>query len=1074
MRTKKNTGKVILILLMFFLCISVYSQRKSVHGVVTTVDKKPLPGTTVRTKANGKGVIVDDGGAFSIDAQSNDTLMVSMIGYQTKVVPLGDGLNSTLIITLIPVEDRSLNDIVVTAYGIRRDKNTLPYAAQQISGDEANRGRVNNIATGLSGKVAGLQIIQNNEIGGSVNVVIRGNKSLAGNNQALFVIDGVPVDNTITTSSGEQTGKGGYDYGNAAGDINPDDIASINVLKGAAASALYGSRAANGVVMITTKKGKSGMHITVNSGVTLEKIDKSTFVKYQQEYGAGRSDPYDKDGFLYFDADGDGQKDLVVPTFAPRSWGPAFDPSIEVMGWDAFDPSSPYYHKARPWVAGANGPETFYQTGHVTNNSIYLDGGSDRGSYKLGYSRNDETGVVPNSHILKNIINFDATYNITKRLTVEANANYSKTSGLGRDATGYDANRNVNATFRQYAQTNVDYKEQKDAYFEHEQNVTWNWTDPTTAAGLKPGFYNNVYWNVYQNYEDDYRSRTFGYLSLNYQVTDWLSLLGRVSLDTYDQFEEERVAVGSVGVASYSRTNMNYNERNYDLLATVNKKLSNSFNLNALAGINLRRNTIQAIAQTTSGGLIIPGLYDIANSKGTIPAPVETDDPKAVDGYFAGATITYKDFLTLDGTFRRDRSSTLPSDNYAYNYYAISGSWAFYKNLKSPGISSGKLTANYATVGNDAAWGSIQDVYDQPNPFGSSILFSLPNTKNNNDLKPERTNSKEVGLEMGFLKERLGFSVSYYHTNTIDQIMPVPVSSATGYSTKYINAGNVENHGVEITLNGTPIRTNSFSWDVTVNFSMNRNKVLSLYENSKNLVLGNFQGGVSLNASLGQPYGILEGQTYQMLNGRPLVDTSGLYKLTTSSTNVIGNVNADWIGGITNTFRYKNFSLSFLIDVRKGGDVFSLDMYYGQQSGIYPNSAGLNDLGNPKRDPVSEGGGVILPGVTADGSPNTKRVTITSNTSTVLPPSAFSYDAGFVKLREASLSYHLPEKVLGSAGKYIKGVDFSLIGRNLWILHKNLPYADPEDNLSAGNIQGYQSGAYPAIRNMGLNIKIGF
>ena len=438
--------------------------------------------------------------------------------------------------------------------------------------------------------------------------------------------------------------------------------------------------------------------------------------------------------------------------------------------------------------------------------------------------------------------------------------------------------------------------------------------------------------------------------------------------------------------------------------------------------------------------MIVPNLYSISNSKGTIPAPIETYQPKAVDGYFGGITLSYKEFLSLDGTLRRDKSSTLPADANAYNYYAISGSYLFSYHLpNAKWISSGKVRANYATVGNDAPWGSITDVYDKPNPFGSTLLFSLPPTKNNSNLKPENTISKEVGLEMAFIKNRLGFEASYYHTNTVDQIIPVAVSAGTGYTSKFINAGNIENKGIELSLYGAPVRKNNFNWNMNINYTRNRNEVLSLYNESKNLQLGSFQGGVSLNASIGKPYGELQAISYQMLDGQRIVKDNGLYLLTTTTSNVIGNINPDWIGGMNNSFRYKNLTLSFLIDVRKGGDLFSLDMYYGQASGILPESVGLNDLGNPVRDAVANGGGIILPGVTADGKPNTKRVTITSNNSYVYPQSQFSYDASYVKLREVAFSYSLPKKLIS---KIAKEIELSLIGRNLWLIYKNVPYAD--------------------------------
>jgi outer membrane receptor protein involved in Fe transport len=687
---------------------------------------------------------------------------------------------------------------------------------------------------------------------------------------------------------------------------------------------------------------------------------------------------------------------------------------------------------------------------------------------------------------LKNIVNFGSSYNITDRLTASALVNYSKINGKGRYGTGYSG-RNVNQNFRQWYQTNVDVQEQKDAYFRNQQNITWNWSDPSSAAGLKPIYTDNYYWTVYQNFETDSRSRVYGNVSLDYKATDWLSFLARVSADNYTELQEERIAVGSQGVPFYSRFDRTYNEMNYDLMANVDKQITQSLNLKGLIGTSLRRNSINSMYSTTAGGLIVPGLYSIANSKGTVPASIEAYQPKAVDGYFAGLTLGYNNFLNLDATIRRDRSSTLPVDNNAYNYYAISGSWLFSHHLENATwLSSGKLRVNYATVGNDAPWGSLADVYDQPNPFGSSTLFSLPNTKNNNELKPENTKSKEIGLEVSFLRSRLGLDVTYYHTNTINQIIPVATSYATGYSSKYVNAGNIQNNGVELSLFAIPVKTTNFSWNVNVNWTRNRNKVLELFNESKNLLLGSFQGGVSVNASLGQPYGTIQGKTWNMLDatgkvvpwdgtGPKLVGANGYYSATTTTTNIIGNVNPDWIGGIYNTVRYKNLSLGFLVDMRKGGNVWSLDMYYGAFTGVYEGHeaySGLNDLGKPIRNDLTDGGGLIFDGVTADGKPNTKRVAIDANWPNY-PAAAYSYDASYIKLRELVLSYSLPQTLL-SGVKAIKGIELSVIGRNLWIIHKNLPYADPEENLSAGNIQGMQSGAYPTTRSMGINLKLRF
>ncbi len=1058
--------------LVFVSITTMLAQTRQISGKVTaSEDGSAIPGVSVTVKGSSRGVATGADGSYKIQVSEGAALQFSFVGYKSQTINVG---SQTTINAVLQAEASELNEVVVTALGLTRTKNTLPYAATTVKADEITRVRTGNAMQSLSGKVAGLQITQGNAIGGSTNVVIRGNKSLLGNNQALFVVDGVPVDNSNKNSSNQVTGRGGYDYGNAAADINPDDIETMTVLKGAAATALYGSRASNGVIMITTKKAKKGLGLTINAGLTVGTIDKSTFASYQDQYGAGYSDPYQKDGFLYFDANGDGVKDYVVPTSEDASYGVKFD-NRPVYTWESWDPAGPLYGKTSPWAAAKNTPVTFYETAISNNTNIMLDGANDRGTFKLGYTRNEERGTLPNSLVTKNTVNLGGTYTISNKLTASATANFSIVDGKGRYGSGYSGG-NVNQNFRQWYQTNVDVQAQKDAYFRNNQNITWNWADPSSAAGLKPIYTDNYYWTRYQNYETDTRSRIFGNAFLNYKPTSYLDVLGRITLDTYNEFQEERTAFGSQAVAGYSRYDRAFSETNYDLIATFDKDVMEGLNVKALAGLNLRKSYVRSIFAATNGGLIVPGLYSIANSKGTVAAPSEAYAPREVFGLFGGATLTYKGFLTLDGTFRRDKSSTLPVENNTYNYYSGSASWLFSHHIQDlPWLTSGKLRLNYATVGNDAPWGSIKNVYDQPSPFGSTILFSMPSTQNNPILKPEQTKSQEIGLEMAFMQNRLGFDFTYYKSSTLDQILAAAVSTATGFSSSYVNAGEIQNSGYEVSLYATPVKVGDFSWNINANWTKNTSLVVSLYNGSQNLQIATFQGGVSFNATVGQPYGTIQGKTWNRVNGEKLVGSSGRYSITTTTTNVIGNMNPNWIGGITNTFKYKNLAFSALIDIKNGGNVFSLDQYYGAATGVYPESAGLNDLGNPSRNPVSQGGGVIMPGVTADGAVNTKRVENEYGTFGYAynPAAAFVYDASYVKLREANLTYTLPRAIVNKLGG-IKGVDVSVFGRNLWIIKKYVPYADPEENLSAGNIQGYQSGAYPTTRSIGFNVKLTF
>jgi TonB-linked SusC/RagA family outer membrane protein len=1065
----KKTLSLLTVLMLF--CALAFGQTRAVSGRVTDAQGKAVPFASVTVKGTSVGVAADENGNFTIEAAPNSTLVFSAAGYQAVEVNIKN--QSTVSASLSA--QSSLNEVVVTALGIRRTRNQTPYAAQQVTGEEVSKTRNTNFVQNLSGKVAGLDIRQTNTMGGSTNVIIRGTKSITGNNQALFVVDGVPYSNSNTNTANQRTGRGGYDYGNAAADINPDDIESVTVLKGAAASALYGSQGSNGVILITTKKNARGLGITVNSGVTVGKVDKSTFATYQKQYGAGYGKFYGPDEDQWFneaDVNGDGIVDLVAPFHEDASYGAKFDPNLMVYQWDAFDPTSPYFGKARPWVAAANDPTTFFQTPVSSNQSIFIDGGSDRGSFKLGYTRNDDKGILPNSKISKNLLNFGGTYNITPKLTAGATINFTNINGLGRYGTGYD-DKNLMTNFRQWWEVNVDVKEQKDAYFRNRDNTTWNWK---SANRLIANFWDNPYFSRYENYESDSRNRYFGVANLNFKPVEWLNIMGRASQDGYNELQEERQAVGSVTTSSYSRYNNAFSETNFDLIANMDKNITTDINFKALLGGTLNKRHNESIRAVTNGGLIVPRVYALSNSLNTPNAPVEFDGRREVHSVYAGATFSWRDMITLDGTIRRDQSSTLPKDNNTYYYPSVSAGFTFSKLLPSATwLSYGKLRANYARVGNDAPVYSVYDSYVGIAPFGGNPQGSVAGTKNNPNLMPELTGSFEAGVEMAFLKNRIGFDMSYYRSKTDDLITPVILSTATGYNSKFLNAGSIENKGIEVSVNGTPVKTSDFSWNINVNWSKNRNKVLELFEGAENLVLADFQAGVTLNASLGQPYGTIRGSNYVYKNGEKVVSqTNGRYLLSPTSNEVIGNANPDWVGGVNNSFRYKNLSLSFLIDTKQGGDIFSLDMYYGMGTGLYPETVALNDLGNPSRNTIAEGGGIILPGVDADGKPNTKRRSNSEGTLGYRQPTAgFVYDASYIKLREAIISYSLPKTLVSKLNPF-KGIDLSLIGRNLWIIDKNIPYADPEETISSGNLQGYQSGAYPTTRTFTFNAKFRF
>jgi outer membrane receptor protein involved in Fe transport len=713
---------------------------------------------------------------------------------------------------------------------------------------------------------------------------------------------------------------------------------------------------------------------------------------------------------------------------------------------------------------------------------------------------------MPNSSLKKNNILLNGTWKVTDRLSATGSANYIVENGLGRNSTGY--NDNIMTSFRQWMETNVDMKEQWDAYNTTKRNMTWNWYDPSSEAS-GPAYWDNYYWTRYENYETDGRNRFIGNMSLDYKVTDWFDISGRASGDSYNSLQEERRAVGSVGTtfgvgngpdgslnqpsvtSGYLRRDITFSEYNYDLMLNFNKDISKDFSLKGVLGTNVRRTNYNRTIASTSGGLSVPGIYSLQNSSGPLPLTKEAAEMVGVNGIYVSASLGYKNYLYLDVTARKDHSSTLPVENSTYYYPSVSGSFIFTNILpQKEWLSFGKVRLNYAVVGNSATFDQLINNYDILTPLNSPMTATQTTFKDSL-LKPEKTRSIEAGLEMYFFKRRIGFDLAVYKTNTTNQILPLAVSTATGDFYKNINAGEIQNKGIELSLNGTPVNGKKFKWNVSVNWALNRNKVVSLLDGVDNLQLASYQGGVTLNAHVGQPYGELEGNDYTYLGGKIVVDDNGIPVPTATYDHNIGNVNPKWTGGITNTFTYKNWAFSFLIDIQEGGSIYSLDMYYGLYDGLYRETDYTNDLGNPVRDPIvyvnpsdpsqgyaSNSGGYIIAGVHADGTPNHTRIDASTNDPNtgfgcnILPTSAFVYDATYIKLREVSLSYSIPADLLKKY--FISGVSFSLVAANPWIIYKKLPYADPESGLGAGNLQGYTIGSLPSTRDFGFNLKLSF
>lgn len=1090
----------------------LFAQERTVTGVIRSDDGSTLPGVTVQIKGTTSGTTSDMDGKYSLAVSGGDAVLVfSFIGMDTKEVTVGAQSNIDVALGM-GVE---LEEVVVTALGISREKKSLGYSTQTVSGEDVSKVKDVNFMSALSGQVAGAQIKNSGTMGGSANVIIRGYKSIGGNNQPLYVVDGIPISNDITNTTDQTTGRGGFDYGNAAMDVNPEDIESVSVLKGAAATALYGARAANGVVLIITKKGgknKKGVGVTISTGAIAGQINKNTMPTYQKQYGPGYGQYYGPDtvfnGAVYngyieeADLDGDGNPDaLSYPMGEDASYGLAFDQADELLGWQSIYPElTDTYLKPQPYQATDNDATTFYETSLMLNNSVSVEGGNDNGSYRLGITDMWQKGVLPNSNMRRNNASLNVSYNLSDKLSVSSSMQFIQTGAKGRYGTGYDS-RNVNQSFRQWYQVNVDMEDQKSAYESTGKNLTWNpygfTFDESNRA--QPHYFDNYYWTRYENYSTDSRNRLIGNFMATYEFTDWLNVMARVTNDSYDEIREERIAVGSVDPGSYYKFNRSFTERNYDLIMSFNKKFGadDKIDFSGNVGTNLRRSNVTSTESETNGGLVVPGVYSLANSVSGIEAPTEIDASRAVDGYFARASFGYNRFLYLDLTGRYDVSSTLPEGDNGFFYPAATASFIYSELFDASFMDFGKVRFNYANVGNDAPMQRLQNVYTLGTPFGSSTLASAPNTGFNNALLPENTRSLELGFENKFAKDRFGIDLTFYRSNTFNQILAIRPSTSAGTYFQYVNAGDIQNQGVELQLYGNIIKKGDFRWDARVNWAKNVNEVVELTGDLETYQLASVQGGITIEATVGEPYGVIKGTNFVYQDGKEIVydhPFGGVRYARTSSPEIIGNMLPDWTGGITNSFKYKNLSGSFLIDIQKGGNFFSLDTWYGYATGIYDITAGTNDKGNDIRAAVEDGGGINIGGVvatrdadgnyvydengnlTSDGTANEVYGYFGNYANSygyaTAPNAMHVYDATYVKLRQVSVTYSLSADVIAKTP--FQAVDFSLVGRNLAILYKNSPYTDPEAGLSAGNIQGYQSGAYPAVRELGFNVTLKF
>ena len=1028
---------------------------QSVAGKVTDAKTgEGLPGVAVVVEGANTGVITDMDGMYNIKAATGDVLMYSFVGYNTARKEVTGGSMDVSLESGV-----ALDEVVVTALGVSREKKALGYSVQELGNDAFTDAKTENVVRSLTGKIAGVQVTSGTAIGSSSKVLLRGASSITGDNQPLFVVDGVPMDNADYSSGNQQRSVGGYDYGNAIQDLNPDDIESVSVLKGPAAAALYGSRASNGAIVITTKSGKGyqasgkrGLGISVNSGVAFNNV--YVLPTYQNSYGGGPSQAW---------ADTiDGQ---FIPDYAlDGSWGPALD-GTPVRHWDSWYDyeGDAGFGEVRPWEPTPNDIDQFFQTGVTLSNNVSVMGATDESSFRLSYTNHDQTGVYENSSLDRNTLSFSGSQKVSEDLEASVTANYVQQHGMGRPLTGYG--ESVMSQFTQWYHRQLDMDRLRNYKNPDGTQRTWNRLSPTNPD---PNYFDNPFWERYENVQNDQRDRVFGNITMKYKINDVFSLMGRALSDFYIDRREERIAVGGVRESSYSETTRQLQETNLDAYLNFADDLSDDLNLTGFVGVNQRIRNYKRLNAYTLGGLNTPGLYTVNNGADGYEVGDFTSQKK-VNSVLASASFGFQRKFYVDVTGRNDWSSALPEANNSYFYPSATASYVLSEDLDIDGISFAKVRLGWAQVGNDTDPYRTSTTYAVNTNFGNSGSATIPNSQNNPNLRPEKTSSWEAGLELNLFLDRVRFDFTYYNSTTEDLIFNVPVSAASGYSSAVLNAGKTNNKGVELSLAATVAQTDDLRWDIGANFAKNVNELVELADGIENIRYTSLFG-VSLEARPGQPLGTFYGYDYQYDDaGNKLVGDNGFY-LRTDEVVPLGTILPNFTGGVYTTLDYKNLSFYALVDFQDGGSLHSYSNQWGKYSGTLEGTV-FDEDGNDMR--AADYAGVVVEGVNATtGEANT--VAVNPQTHFFLNQgyvvhAADQYDASFVKLREMRLDYSLPGDMVD--GTPFSNVSIGVFGRNLAILHKNVPHIDPEVATSASNVQGFEGGQLPAERTIGVNLK---
>jgi TonB-linked SusC/RagA family outer membrane protein len=1024
---------LLLVVLIISLPMGVLAQNlQSISGTIKSqVDNSPLPGVSVKIKGSATGTSSNRDGGYRIDAKIGDILIFSSVGYQTKEV----SVNTNSAIHVLLAENASqLNEVVVTALGIERQTKSLTYATQELKNADLTtvKDPSGNVMNSLNGKVAGAVVTPAaTGPGGAVRVVLRGNRSISGNNNALIVVDGVPIDNTMSTEQGgggsantvatqQKSLSSGYSGSDGGANVNPEDVESITVLKGPAAAALYGSRAANGALMITTKKGKDGaVKLNYSGGITMDKP--LLLMDFQNTYGRGNGG--------------------VAGADAAGSWGA---------------PTTTYPDNVR----------NFYNTGNTINNSVNISGGTAKMQGYASYTNNAITGIVPNNRLDRNTLNLRLNNEILPGLTTDVKVTYLNQKIKNKPRLGDNGVTN---------EALIMPRDMSPEELKNFESINAETLQPQPLYWTNSSFFQNPYWDVYRTSLNEERNRIMLVGSVKYQLTDWLFAQGRYSLDRYDDkitgaFHEGTLPVPTLSGGRYQENHVNRWERNIDFLLSGTNEIGADFGVSYNVGAALLNNSGYN-TQSLANGLRIPNMFDL--NFASTPAFANIVAEKEIQSVYGSATLNYQQKLFLDVTARNDWSSTLPAPHsYFYPSFGLSGLLSELMQMPS-WISYAKVRGAYTQVGNDADPYLLQQTYSY-SPGAGDGFVARDQIKYIDDLKPEKTKAWEIGTEWRFFGGRLGLDASVYKTNTVNQLIFIGLPQPSGYNNQYVNVGDIENKGMEIMLTGNPVKKDNLSWNTTLNFALNRNQVLALLPGIGQASLSPSTNFGSLLIKPGESYGDIYGFKWaQDVNGAYQINNAGLPVV--QQLQNIGNFNPDYTISWLNQIDYKQFNFSFMVDGRVGGTVISgTDAMLGY--------FGLADYTTKNRD-----GGLILPGVLPDGSANNMAIsaeqlwTQVSQGGTNAYGEFFAYDATNFRLRELSIGYTLNLK-----NSPIKTARFSLTGRNLFFFYRGkskldipgigkrtLP-VDPEVAIGTSNFQGIESGILPSTRSFGFNLNLSF